>query len=810
MKKSIAAIFWLLLALAGAWAYATIAFKRGEPVNSAYLLIAAVCTYAIGYRFYSKWIALRVLGLDNRRATPCEVHDDGKDFVRTNKFILFGHHFAAIAGPGPLVGPVLAAQFGYLPGALWILIGVVLGGAVQDFVILFCSMRRNGKSLGEMVKEELNSPAGAIAVLAILAILVILLAVLALVVVKALAESPWGVFTVGATIPIALFMGGYMRFLRTGKVLEATALGVTLLLLVVWGGKLVYENPHWAQVFGLRDISLAWIIIGYGVISSSLPVWLMLAPRDYLSTFMKLGTIFLLALGILCTLPHLQMPAITQFMDGSGLVVAGKLFPFCFITIACGAISGFHSLIASGTTPKMITRENYARPIGYGAMCFESFVAIMALIAACTLDPGVYLSMNVKGDPAATVAKINALNFPVTVDQMNSLANQLGEKTLFGRTGGAATLAVGMAHIFSKAVNGRWLDLWYHFAVMFEALFILTTLDAGTRVGRYLLQGVLGKAWKPLGDPKNFAAAPVAAAMMVGGWGYFLIQGVRDPLGGINSLWPLFGIANQMLAAMALCLGTTIILKMTLQRRAGVAPASISKPEMKLETGATPVLHAPTFALITLIPLVWLLAVTFTAGAEKIWSADPRIGFLAQANLLQGKHRELELIHTDANHTLMVFAATNYGKPRDAEISAQVAALQKACDETWKSVAVNETLKFNNRLDAAVAGTFLALVSVIILLSVREWILLLSKRKPAVLHETVPVWLPDYTLKESGPNLRSAAGAAAIALGLAKELSGETQFERAKHQACICEQHSDQKVFAQVTEAKFNGVRRCC
>jgi carbon starvation protein len=390
MKKILAPIFWFLLALLGAWAYATIAFKRGEPVNSAYLLIAAVCTYVIGYRFYSKWIALRVLALDNRRATPCEVHDDGKDFVRTNKWIVFGHHFAAIAGPGPLVGPVLAAQFGYLPGALWILIGAVLGGAVQDFVILFCSVRRNGKSLAEILKEELNSTAGAIAVFAILAILTILLAVLALVVVRALAESPWGVFTVGATIPIALFMGGYMRFLRVGKILEATAIGITLLLLAVWGGKLVYENAHWSQVFGLHDISLAWIIIGYGIISSSLPVWLMLAPRDYLSTFMKLGTILALALGILFTLPHLQMPALTQFTDGSGLVVAGKLFPFCFITIACGAISGFHSLIASGTTPKLITRENYARPIGYGAMCFESFVAIMALIAACTLDPGVF------------------------------------------------------------------------------------------------------------------------------------------------------------------------------------------------------------------------------------------------------------------------------------------------------------------------------------------------------------------------------------------------------------------------------------
>jgi len=783
MRKILAPIFWLLLALAGAWAYATIAFKRGEPVNSAYLIIAAVCTYAIGYRFYSKWIATRVLMLENRRATPCEVHDDGKDFVRTNKYILFGHHFAAIAGPGPLVGPVLAAQFGYLPGALWILIGVVLGGAVQDFVILFASIRRNGKSLGEMVKEELNAPAGAIAVLAILAILTILLAVLALVVVRALAESPWGVFTVGCTIPIALFMGGYMRFLRTGKVLEATALGVTLLLLAVWGGKLVYENPHWSQVFGLKDISLAWIIIGYGIISSSLPVWLMLAPRDYLSTFMKLGTILALALGILCTLPHLQMPALTQFIDGSGLVVAGKLFPFCFITIACGAISGFHSLIASGTTPKLITREQYARPIAYGAMCFEACVAIMALIAACTLDPGVYFAMNVKGDPAATVAKINALNFPVTVDQMNTLAHDLGEKNLFGRTGGAATLAVGMAHIFAKAVNGRWLDLWYHFAVMFEALFILTTLDAGTRVGRYLLQGVLGRAWKPLGDPKNFIATPVAAALMVGAWGYFLIQGVRDPLGGINSLWPLFGIANQMLAAIALCLGTTIILKMSLGARSMAPQAS--------ETIPRPSPRSPLLALVTLIPLIWLLAVTFTAGLEKVFSHDPRIGFLAHA---QG----VESSALAARHNMALIDVATHPEAKEE--------LMKIEAEMAKMSAV----KFNDFLDAVVATSFLVLVSIIVLISLREWLLLLSKRKPSVLHETAPVWLPDYALKESGPNLRTAAGAAALAFGLAKELSGETQFERAKHQACACEQRSDQKIYVQVTEAKFNGIRRCC
>jgi len=761
------------VSLAGAWGYAVLAFRRGEPVNSAYLIIAAVCTYAIGYRFYSKWIALRVLGLDNRRAPPCEVHDDGKDFVRTNRFILFGHHFAAIAGPGPLVGPVLAAQFGYLPGALWILIGVVLGGAVQDFVILFCSVRRNGKSLGEMVKEELNAPAGAIAVLAILAILVILLAVLALVVVRALAESPWGVFTVGATIPIALFMGGYIRFLRTGKILEATAIGVALLLLAVWGGKLVYQDPHWSQVFGLRDISLAWIIIAYGIISSSLPVWLMLAPRDYLSTFMKLGTILLLALGILCTLPYLQLPALTQCIDGSGLVVAGKVFPFCFITIACGSISGFHSLIASGTTPKMITRENYARPIGYGAMCFESLVAVMALIAACTLDPGVYLSMNVKGDPAATVAKINSLNYPVSVEQMNTLAAGLGEKTLFGRTGGAATLAVGMAHIFSKAVHGRWLDLWYHFAVMFEALFILTTLDAGTRVGRYLLQSVLGRVWNPLGDGKNPLATPLAAALMVGGWGYFLIQGVRDPLGGVNSLWPLFGIANQMLAAIALCLGTTIILKMALRPAAASPGPGAALTRAGAATGAPA--RSPWHLLVTLVPLIWLLAVTFTAGIEKIFDSDPRIGFLAAARVA-------------------------------SESAAKLTGLAAAPAE----LARLQTLGFNNLLDAAVAGAFLILVGIIVGLSVREWLLLWSRRKSAVLRETDPVWLPDYALKEAGPNFRTAAGTAAIVLGLTKELSGESHYERARQQACACERRQDQEILIQVTEARYNGIRRCC
>ena len=788
MKKLFSTLLWFVVALLGAWAYVTLALHRGERINSAFILVAALCTYAIGYRFYSKWIAAHVLTLNDRRATPCEVHDDGKDFVKTNKWIVFGHHFAAISGPGPLVGPVLAAQFGYLPGTLWILIGVVLGGAVQDFVILVSSMRRNGKSLGQMVKEELNTTAGHIALVAILAIMVILLAVLALVVVKALAESPWGVFTVAATIPIAMFMGGYLRFWRVGKVMEASAIGVVLLLLAVWGGKLVYADATWAKAFTFGGEKLAWAIIAYGLTASVVPVWLLLAPRDYLSTFMKLGTIGALAVGILVTLPDLQMPAISRFVDGSGLVIPGKIFPFCFITIACGAISGFHTLIASGTTPKIITRESYARPIGYGAMCLESLVAIMALIAACTLEPGVYLSMNMKGEAAATVAKVTELNFPVTVERMESLAKEVGEHSLFGRTGGAATLAVGMANIFSQVTHGRWLDLWYHFAIMFEALFILTTLDAGTRVGRYILQDFLGNLHKPLGDTKALGPNIVASALIVCGWGWFLIQGVRDPLGGINSLWPLFGIANQMLAAIALCLGTTIILKTTLAK--GTSASRLAELERAGSAIGAP---KPWLALLTLIPLIWLVAVTYTAGVQKIWHDDPRIGFLAQARLLEQK--------------------INSPGTTAQSVDPQWLAEKKALSANW---AIQ---RWNNLLDAVVAGTFLALVSVVLLLSLWEWWLLLSRRKPAVLHESEPVWLPDYALKEGGANLRSAAGTAAIALGLAKELSGEAHLERAKQAeiTCVCEHHAEaaaaktaEQRYVEMTEQRFNGVTRCC
>lgn len=779
MTRIASAITWLIIAGLGAWGYIVLAVHRGETISSVYVLLAALCTYAIGYRFYSKWLSAKVLMLNDRRATPCEVHDDGRDFVKTNKWIVFGHHFAAISGPGPLVGPVLAAQFGYLPSAIWILIGVALGGAVQDFVILFCSMRRNGKSLGQMVKEELNSTAGGIAVIAILAIVIILLAVLALVVVKALAESPWGVFTVGATIPIAMLMGGYLRYWRFGKVLEASAFGVILLLLAVWGGKFVHADPEWSKLFTLKAEPLAWLIIVYGLAASILPVWLLLAPRDYLSTFMKLGTIFALVIGVFLVLPELKMPAITKFIDGSGLVVAGKLFPFCFITIACGAISGFHTLISSGTTPKIITREGYARPIGYGAMLLESLVAIMALIAACTLDPGVYLSMNVKGAGATpeavaldTVAKVKAAGFDVSVEQMNGLADQVKENTLFGRTGGAATLAVGMAVIFSEATRGYGLDLWYHFAIMFEALFILTTLDAGTRVGRYLLQDFLGNLWKPFADIKNTGANVLASLLVVMGWGYFLIQGVRDPLGGINSLWPLFGIANQLLAAIALCLATTVILKMELLKRDGGTRGH------------------PAVALVTLIPLAWLLTVTVTAGLQKIASPDPRIGFLAFAKNLQEKAPGLE----------------------QALAAARSTGVQETISAAEKALRNNKVLIFNQYLDAIVAGSFLVMVVLVVALCLWEWSRLVARRRAPDLRESPTVLLPEYAVIE-GRQL-GTVGAAALTFALLKELSGEAETDRiAKQEATICckeHQRTADQIYVQSLDARYKSIRRCC
>jgi carbon starvation protein len=771
VKKAISALVWFCIALLGAFAYAAIAFKRGEPLNSGYILAAALCTYAIGYRFYSKWIAAKVLMLDDRRATPCEIHEDGRDFVKTNKWIVFGHHFAAISGPGPLVGPVLAAQFGYLPGTLWILIGVVLGGAVQDFIILAASMRRDGRSLGQMLKDELSKGAGAVGTVAILAIMIILLAVLALVVVNALADSPWGVFTVAATVPIAMFMGGYLRWLRVGKVLEASVIGVVLLLAAVWGGQLVAESASLKPIFKLAPETLAWSVIVYGFAASVLPVWLLLAPRDYLSTFMKLGTIFALALGTLLILPELRMPAISTFIDGSGPVVPGKLFPFCFITIACGAISGFHTLISSGVTPKIIARERHARSVGYGAMCLESLVAIMAIIAACTLEPGVYLSVNMKGTATEVVAKASSFGpeYAVTEPQMTALAATVKEDSLIGRTGGAATLALGMAQLFARLpfFGGNWLGIWYHFALMFEALFILTTLDAGTRVGRYMLQDALGNVNRWLGDVKNTFSGVVASAFVVALWGWFLIGGVRDPDGGIKALWPIFGIANQLLASIALCLGTTILLKTGLRRN----PAR------------------PALALVTLLPLVWLLTVTGAAAVQKIWHEKPSIGFLAKAADIAAK---------DIPKAEAALAATDAG---------DLTALKKA----QAALRSAQAQRANMNLNAVVTGTFLVLVVIIVGLSVREWLRLLGGAREPNLSETAPVWLPAEVASAS-PS--PAMGAVALGALLLKELSGEAAIDRERVvQACECAKDpakARRNVFLSATERQFRSPNRCC
>ena len=592
---------WSAVAGLGAASIAVLAWSRGEPVNALWMVVAAVCTFAISYRFHSAWLMAEVLTLDETRATPAEVHEDGKDFVRTNKWVVFGHHFAAIAGPGPLVGPVLAAQFGYLPGMLWMLVGAVLGGAVHDSVILFCSVRRRGKSLGQMVREEVGPFAGGAALVSIIAILIILLAVLALVVNKALAESPWGLFTIAATMPIAVAMGLGMKAAgpNTRGLAVVSTLGVIGLLLAVWGGQFLHGSSL-EGALTLKGTTLAWWLMGYGFAASVLPVWLLLAPRDYLSTFMKIGTVAALGLAVVALAPTLKMPALTKFIDGSGPVFAGPVFPFCFITIACAAVSGFHSLISSGTTPKMLARESHIRVVGYGAMITEMCVGIMALIAACALEPGQYFAINMAGTAEVVTAKVTALGYAVTPADMAALATSVGEKTMIGRTGGAPTFAVGMAHMFAGVVGSRAaLALWYHFAIMFEALFILTTIDAGTRVGRFLVQDLLGTVWKPLGNTQSTGAATLATTLFVTGWGWFLYQGVVDPLGGINSLWPIFGIANQLLAVIALALGTTVLIKMGRVRHLWV----------------------------TLLPLAWLLSVTMTAGWMKIFSPAP-IGFL--------------------------------------------------------------------------------------------------------------------------------------------------------------------------------------
>ncbi len=607
-------IFWLAVAATGAFALGGLALHRGESINALWIIVAAVCIYAIGFRFYSAWVAAKVLSVDATRATPAERLDNGRDFVPTHRWIVFGHHFAAIAGPGPLIGPTLAAQFGYLPGTLWILVGAVVGGCVQDMTILLLSTRRNGRSLGQMARDELGPVGGAAALTGTILIMVILIAVLGLVVVNAMKHSPWATATVFATIPIAILVGLYLRNWRPGRVIEGSLIGVSLLLFAVVGGGWINSHPVLREWFDYPGLTLAWFVIAYGWCAAILPVWLLLAPRDYLSTFLKLGTILLLAIAIVFAQPDIRMPAVTQFIDGSGPIFGGRIFPFVFITIACGAVSGFHALVASGTTPKLIGSETDVRLVGYGSMALESFVAIMAMIAATLLDPGVYFAINtaagvVGATPEAAVATITSWGFPVTVEQMQALAREMGESTLFARTGGAPSLAVGMASIFASSFGESLLAIWYHFAIMFEAVFILTTLDAGTRVGRFMLQDMLGNVWQPLGRTSWYPSVLAASTLVVAAWGYFLYIGVIDPNGGVNILWPLFGIANQMLAAIALSIATGIIVKQGKAR----------------------------YAWVTLTPLAWLAIVTTTAAVQKIVSDDPRIGFFAAAGDLAAK-----------------------------------------------------------------------------------------------------------------------------------------------------------------------------
>lgn len=649
-------IVWLLVAILGAVSFGTLALSRGEHVNAVWLVLAAICVYSIAYRFYSLFIANKVFELNARRLTPAHRLADGLDYVPTNKYVLFGHHFAAIAGAGPLVGPILAAQMGYLPGTIWLLVGVVLAGAVQDFLVLFISTRRDGRSLGEMAKQELGSFAGVIVMLGALGVMVIILAVLALVVVKALAHSPWGVFSISATIPIALFMGVYMRYIRPGKIAEVSIIGFVLMMAgIVYGGNIA-ADPYWGQFFTLTGIQLTWGLIGYGFIASVLPVWLLLAPRDYLSTFLKIGVIAGLAVGIMVALPEMKMPAVTHFIDGTGPVFAGSMFPFLFITIACGAISGFHALVSSGTTPKLVDNEMDIRVIGYGGMLVESFVAVMALICATILEPGVYFAINAPAAVIGTTVEsaaeaIRTLGFVVTPEALTLLAQEVGESTILSRTGGAPTFAIGMAHIITEIFNNRsMMAFWYHFAILFEALFILTAVDAGTRACRFMVQDTVGIVIPSLKNSRNFWGNMVGTAVAVAGWGFFVYQGVVDPLGGINSLWPLFGIGNQMLAAMALILGTVILFKMKKEK----------------------------YVWITIVPTIFLFITCMTAGWQKIFHENPKIGFLAQAN-------------------------------RFSDAIARNEILKPA-----KDIAEMQTIVFSNQINAALCGFFM-IVAIVML-----------------------------------------------------------------------------------------------
>ncbi len=670
--------FWLAVAAVAASCLGVLALHRGETINAAWVIGATIAIQMIGYRFYSRFIADKVLGLDGSRRTPAVRKNDGLDYVPTDRTVVFGHHFAAIAGAGPLVGPVLAAQMGYLPGLLWLLVGVVLAGAVQDFMILFFSLRRDGKSLGEMIRAEIGPTAGVLTLIGILLIMMILLAVLALVVVKALAISPWGTFTVAMTIPTALFMGVYMRYLRPGKVLEVSLIGLVLLLASIFFGGQVANDPHWGPMFTFDGPMLAWMLIGYGFFAAVLPVWLLLAPRDYLSTFLKIGTVLLLAVAILLAMPDLHMPAITRFVDGTGPVFAGSLFPFLFITIACGAVSGWHSLVSSGTTPKLLANEADARMIGYGAMLMECFVAVTALIAACALQPGVYFAMNAPAaligtDVQQAAAAISQWGFVLTPEMLTQTAHEIGEQSILSRTGGAPTLAVGMAQILNQLFGGTgMLAFWYHYAILFEALFILTTIDAGTRIGRFLIQDLAGLAWAPLRRTDSWPANVLATALCVSAWGYFLYQGVVDPLGGINTLWPLFGMANQMLAAMAMSFACVCLVKMKRER----------------------------YLWIPLLPTVWLVICTLAAGWMKLFSPDLRIGFLAHAQSF-----------------------------RDALASGTVKAPAKSLEEMQRVIQ-------NDYVNAAMTVALMALVVALVFLAARA--ALKARRSPGITAQETP------------------------------------------------------------------------